>query len=76
MKRTVIGIFLALLGSIWAFVILFIASSNIVNQWYTDYGKLFSVVLDFKQMFPFVLSAIVTVSGLVLLLVEYFRREK
>ena len=76
MKRTVIGGFITLVGSVWALLILSFASSNIPNEWNPNYGRLFTVVVNYKLMFPFVLSVIVTVLGLALLLIEFFRKEK
>ena len=76
MKRTVIGGVLALLGSIWALVIISVAGNNLVDSWNSDLGRLYSTFSEYQLMFPFVLSVIVTVLGLVLLLVEFFRKEK
>ena len=76
MKKTIIGGFLALLGSIWALVIISVAGNNLVNSWNLDLGRLYSTVSEYQLMFPFVLSVIVTVLGVVLLLVEYFRKEE
>lgn len=76
MKRTIIGGFLALLGSIWALVIISVAGNNLVNSWNIYLGRLYSTVCEYQLMFPFVIAVILAVTGLVVVLVELFRKEE
>ena len=76
MKRTLIGGFLALLGSIWALVIISVAGNNLVNSWNFYLGRLYSTVCEYQLMFPFVIAVILAVTGLVVVLVELFRKEE
>ena len=76
MKKTLIGGILTLAGSIWALAILTAAGNNLVNGWDTSLGRFWSTVVDMNLVFLFVLSCIVTVFGIVVLLVELFRKEK
>ena len=76
MKRLLAGGFLSLLGSVWALVILLIAGNNLVSSWETDVGRFWSTVSAMKLTFLFVLSAIVTVSGIALMAFELFRKKQ
>ncbi|MBR5960011.1 MAG: hypothetical protein IKZ98_03385 [Clostridia bacterium] len=76
MKRTITGGFLSLIGTIWSIAILFIAGNDLPNSWYTDLGKLWSNVIDLKLMPLFVFSAVITVLGIVIMIIDIFRKEK
>ena len=76
MKRTLIGGFLTLAGSSWSLGILFIAGNNLVSSWNTELGRFWSTVIELKLMFPFILSVIIAVLGIILMAVELFRKEK
>ena len=76
MKKTLIGGFLAFLGSLWALVIIAYACNNRVSSWNTDLGRLYATVSEYELTIPFVLALILLVFGLVILLVELFRKEK
>lgn len=71
MKRTVIGGFFSLIGSIWALAILTSASANLVSGWTTPPGRLLCTVSVW-----FVLAIALLVVGLAVMAVEYFRKEK
>lgn len=76
MKRAVIGGFLSLIGSIWALAIGFIAGNNLVTSWDTELGRFWSTVIDMNLMVLFVFSVVLIVLGIVLMMVELFRKEK
>ena len=76
MKRTLTGGFLSLVGSAWALAIVLIAGNNLVSSWNTEIGRFWSTLIEMKLMFLFVLSAALTVLGVVLMAVELFRKEK
>ena len=75
MKKTLIGGFLALIGSIWAVVILAVAGNNLVTEWNPDTGRLWSTVSDMRLMFPFILAAVIAVIGIVVIVVELFKKD-
>ena len=76
MKRALIGGFLSLIGSIWSLAVIFIAGNNLVNSWDSRVGRLMSTVIEMDLMFLLILSIALIVFGLVLLVVELFRKEK
>ena len=76
MKRALIGGFIALIGSIWSLAIVFIAGNNLVTSWDTELGRLWSTVIEMDLMFLFALSVVFIVLGVILMVVELFRKEK
>ena len=76
MKRTVTGGLTALIGTIWSIAILFIAGNDLPNSWYTDLGKLWTNVITLKLMPLFVFFAVITVLGIVIMIIDVFRKEK
>ena len=76
MKKTIIGAVLSLVGSLWSIAILLVAGNNLPDNWYTDLGKFWSNVINLKLMFPFVLSVIIAVFGIIVLMIELFRKEQ
>lgn len=76
MKRALIGGFIALIGSIWSLAIVFIAGNNLVTSWDTELGRLWSTIIEMDLMFLFVLSVVFIVLGVILMVVELFRKEK
>lgn len=75
MKRTLIGGFLSLIGTIWALAIIVFAGSNLVSGWSTPPGRFLTTVMETGVTFPLVLAILFLVLGLVILGVEYFRRD-
>ena len=76
MKKIVAGGFLSLVGSICALAILVSASNSLVNEWVTETGRLMSTVIEMKMMCPLILSVICIAFGIIMMLVESFRRDK
>ena len=76
MMKTIIGAVLSLVGSLWSIAILLVAGNNLTDSWYTDLGKFWSNVVNLKLMFPFVLSVIIAVFGIIVLMIELFRKEQ
>ncbi len=76
MKRALIGGFLSLVGSIWSLAIVFIAGNNLVTSWNTELGRFWSTIIEMNLMPLFVLFVVMTALGLVILAVEFFRKEK
>ena len=75
MKRALIGGFLALIGTIWSLAIIIFAGNNLVSGWSTPPGRFWTTVLETGMMFPFVLAMAFLVLGLLIMGIEYFRKE-
>lgn len=75
MKKTIIGGFLSLIGSIWTLAILISAGSNLVSSWTTPPGRLLATVTEMGLAFWFVLAVALTVFGLGVLVAELFRKD-
>ena len=74
MKRTLIGGFLALLGSVWAIPIWTVSSENLVDSWVTPPGRLICTLLQYGSRFPLLFACILSVLGLAILTKEYFTK--
>ena len=71
MKKTIIGGFLSLIGSIWTLA----AGGNLVSSWTTPPGRLLSTVFSMGLTFWFVFAVALTVFGLGVLAAELFRKD-
>lgn len=76
MKRVMIGGFISLIGSIWALAIVFIAGNNLVSSWPTRLGRFWGTVLEMGLLPVFVLSVIVVMAGIIIMVLELFRKEQ
>ena len=76
MKRALIGGFLSLIGSIWALAIMFIAGNNLVSGWSTPPGRFLTTVMKMDLMFLLILSVMLVILGMIIMAVEFFRKEK
>ena len=76
MKRVLVGGFLALIGSIWGAAIFIACGMNLVSGWSTPPGRFLTTVSEVGLNRPLVLAVIVTLIGLVILVKEYFTRDK
>jgi len=74
MKKALIGGALSLVGSMWAIAVMLIAGNNLADSWQTGLGRFWSTVVGMRLMFPFVLSALIAVPGIVLMAVDLFRK--
>lgn len=74
MKRALIGGFLSLLGTIWGLAIIVAASLNLVSSW-GEYGRLMTTVIEMGLTFPLVLSAVFAAAGVIIMLIEFFRKD-
>ena len=75
MKKALIGGFLSLIGSIWALAVVFIAGNNLVTGWDTRIGRFWSTVIEMDLMFLFILSVALVILGLIIMAIEFFRKE-
>ena len=73
MKRVLIGGFLSLIGSIWAMAVLFVAGSNLTSGWTTPPGR-FMTTVGLSEVFG--MAILFVVLGIVIMMVELFRRDK
>lgn len=77
MKRTLIGGILSLLGTIWGLAVLLSAANNLseTSSWYTPPGRFGTTVANMGLTVPLVLALLLFVLGLVILAVEFFRKD-
>lgn len=76
MKKVLIGGFLSLIGSIWSLGIIFLAGNNLVSSWDSQLGRFWSTILEMDLMAVFVLSILFIIFGIVLMVVELFRKDQ
>lgn len=76
MKRTVIGGFLSLLGTIWGLAVLVGASANLVSDWSTPPGRLLTTISQMVLMPVFAISLIFVGLGVGIMVYEFFHKEK
>ena len=76
MKRVMIGGFLSLIGSIWTLAVMFAASNNLVSSWATQPGRFLTTVSQMGLIPIFVIAIFIVVFGLLILAIEFFKREK
>lgn len=76
MKRVIIGGFLSLLGTIWGLAVLFSAENNLVSNWSTPPGRLFSTMMQMGTMPVFIIALIFVGFGLGIMSYEFFKKDK
>lgn len=74
MKRALIGGFLALLGTIWSLAVVVAASGNLVNAW-GEYGRLLTTIIEMGLLPALCIAAAAVVFGVVVMLIEFFRKD-
>lgn len=75
MKRALIGGFISLIGSIWALAFILMVINNLTSQWATPPGRLLTTISELGITPWFVISLAFVLLGIVLMAVEYFRKE-
>lgn len=76
MKKVLIGGFVALIGSIWALAVIFLAGNDLVSGWTTPPGRFLTAVIQMDLLPVFIFAVILVLAGLVILAAELFRKEK
>lgn len=76
MKRVLIGGFISLIGSVWALAIVFIAGNNLVSSWPTRLGRFWGTVVEMGLLPIFVLSVMFVIVGVIIMMIELFRKEQ
>ena len=74
MKRAIIGGLLAVVSSIWAIAIGAYVQFNLVSEW--DGSRFWSSAAQLGIMIPLAISLIVLALGIVIMCVEYFRKDR
>ncbi len=75
MKRAVIGGFLTLIGTIWDLAVIIFVGNNLVSGWSTPPGRFLTTVSKTGMTLPMVVGTILFVLGLLIMKVEFFRKE-
>ncbi len=75
MKRVLIGGFISCIGNVWALAIILMAVNNLTSGWTTPPGRLLTTISELGMMFFFVLSIVFVLLGIVIMIIEYFRKE-
>ena len=76
MKKTVIGGFLSLIGSIWTLVVVFIAGNNLVDGWSTPPGRFLTTITELGLTFLFAISILLVIVGILIMIINFFRKEE
>ena len=75
MKRALIGCFMALLGTLWGAGVIYAASQMLVTSWDPSVGRLMTTILEHELLLPFVIAALFLTLGLVIMAVEFFKKD-
>lgn len=75
LKRAIIGGFISIIGSIWALAVIISANSYAINGWTTPPGKLLTQITESNLVVWFGASIATVVLGIILMAIEYFRKD-
>ena len=76
MKRAIIGGFVSLVGSIWSLAVIISANNFSIDGWTTPPGKLLTQIAQSNLMPWFAVSILLVFLGIILMAVEFFRKDK
>lgn len=76
MKRTIIGGFLALIGTLGCLAAFITAANNMVSGWSTPPGRFLTTVSQTGMTSLLVVACIVLALGLLIMGIEYFKSDK
>lgn len=76
MKKIIIGGIISLIGALWGIVILNIIANNMTSSWYTPPGRFLTTISEIGMTIPFIFSIILLIVGLLILGVEYLRKDE
>ncbi|MFI3227725.1 MAG: hypothetical protein R3Y09_10025 [Clostridia bacterium] len=76
MKKVLIGGFISLIGTIWCLAIILFAGNNLVSSWNTPPGRFLSTVFATGMTAPLLIAIILLVCGVVIMGIEYFKKDK
>ena len=75
LKRAIIGGFISLIGSIWVLAIIISANNYAINGWTTPPGKIITQMIESNLIVWFGISVATIVLGIVLMIIEYFKKD-
>ena len=75
LKRAIIGGFISLIGSILVLAIIISANNYAINGWTTPPGKIITQMIESNLMVWFGISVATIVLGIVLMIIEYFKKD-
>jgi ABC-type sulfate transport system permease component len=75
LKRTIIGGFLSLLGTIWELAIIIVVGNNLVSGWPTPPGRFFTTITETGMTFPMIVASVLLAMGLLIMGIEYFKKD-
>ena len=75
MKRTIIGGFFSLIGTIWELAVIIFVSNNMVSGWSTPPGRFFTTVLETGMTLPMLVATILLLIGISIMSIEYFKKD-
>ncbi|MGI5899358.1 MAG: hypothetical protein ACOX8S_05465 [Christensenellales bacterium] len=75
MKKVLIGGFLSLVGSMGAIAVFIASALNMVSSWSIPPGRLLSTAYNLGMAPLLAVSVSLFAIGVVMLLIEYFRKE-
>jgi hypothetical protein len=75
MKKVIIGAVITLIGSIWGLGILLFVGNHLVSSWYSPPGRFLTSLAESQMTLPFILSIILILLSLIILGIEYFRKD-
>lgn len=75
MKRAIIGGFISLIGSIWGLAVIISANNYDINGWATPPGKLLTQITESNLVIWFGISIATVVLGIILMAIEYFKKD-
>jgi ABC-type sulfate transport system permease component len=75
MKKVIIGVFLSMIGALGSLTVFVIIANNMVSGWSTPPGRFLTTVSELGMTPLLVVSSIILVLGLIILAIEYFRKE-
>ena len=76
MKKTIIGCCLTTIGTLGDLVVMLSSGNNLVSGWSTPPGRFITTDVAIGMDTPFIISTIILVLGLIILAIEYFKKEK
>lgn len=76
MKNVIIAGILMLIGTIWGLVSIIFNLNNLATDWETKLGRFLSSAIQNGMIIPLVISILFIVFGLLILVKEYFDKEK
>ncbi len=75
MKKVLIGGFLSLVGTMWGLAVTVFVGNNLTAAWSTPPGRFLTTVIEAGMTVPLLISFTFLLTGLLIMGIEYFRRE-